>query len=111
MTPSEPERDFEPLVQVKVPLQVGATEPWDLSDPLNPQPNVYPVCPDCQAPWHYTWAWLIGKTSTERWCWTRPPGVPKGCKHKGHPVVYDRRTGEVTAMATKGDHVDQERQP
>jgi hypothetical protein len=98
---TEPGHDFDPMVQVKVPL-TDDTEPWDLSDPLNPQPNVYPVCPDCQAPWEYTWTWLIGATSKERWCWTRPPGVPKGCKHKGHPLVYDRRTEQYTPMPTKG---------
>lgn len=94
----EPDHDFQPQVQVKVPTDV---EPWDLSDPLNPQPNVYPVCPECKAPWQYTWAWLIGATSTEKWCWTRPPGVPRGCKHKGRPMIYDRGKSEYRPMGGK----------
>jgi hypothetical protein len=93
--------DLQPQVEVKALIQ---GDPWDLSDPLNPQPNVYPICPSpsCQMPWHYTWTWVITGDG-ERWCWTRPPGVPKGCKHKGKPLVYDRRTGEMAPMASKGD--------
>jgi hypothetical protein len=91
-----------PAIEVKATVDSG-TEPWDLSDPLNPQPNVYPVCPDCKAPWHYTWAWFIVPGRGEKWSWTRPPALPKGCRHKGQPLVYDRRTGEVTVMATKND--------
>jgi hypothetical protein len=98
---TEPDYDFQPMVKVSVPV-TDDTEPWDLSDPLNPQPNVYPVCPECKAPWCYSWTWLIGKTSTEKWCWTRPAPVSKGCKHKGRPIVYDRRTQEYTPMAGTG---------
>jgi hypothetical protein len=100
-TPTEPNFDFEPQIQVRVPLDVGEGEPWDLSDPLNPQPNIYPVCAECRAPWQYTWTWLIGATSKERWCWARPPGVPKGCKHKGRPLVYDRTTQQYSPMGGK----------
>jgi hypothetical protein len=99
---TEPNHDFQPQVQVKVVVKPEDTEPWDLTDPLNPQPNVYPVCAECKAPWHYSWTWLIGKTSTEKWCWTRPAGVARGCKHKGRPIVYDTRTSEYSVMSGSG---------
>jgi hypothetical protein len=91
----------QPRISVQVRLE---DEPWDLSDPLNPQPLVYPVCPECRAPWQYSWAWVVDGAPghTDRWVWTRPPGIPKGCKHRGRPQVYHVRTGELADMP---DHV------
>jgi hypothetical protein len=94
-----PPEDTGEQPRINAPVVIE-DEPWDLTDRLNPQPLVYPVCPECKAPWHYTWAWVIGESrgQVERWCWTRPPGVPKGCRHRGRPLVYHVQTGELSPM-------------
>jgi hypothetical protein len=94
---ADTDREGQPHIGVNVVLE---GDPWDLSDPLNPQPLVYPVCPDCKAPWNYSWAWVIGgaRGRSERWCWTRPAPIPKGCKHRGRPLVYHIVTGELEPM-------------
>lgn len=55
--------------------------PWDLTDPANPQPLIYPVCAECGLPYVYSSAWSI-MTSKTIWAWFRPAGIPKGCRHR-----------------------------
>lgn len=62
---------------------------WDTTtDPLNPQPYIYPVCPDCEEAWVYTRC-LSFTTGNYVWCWMRPHPVTKGCRHKGHPQMQN----------------------
>lgn len=60
---------------------------WDTTtDPLNPQPLVYPVCPDCGASYDYRRALSLSR-GVYFWAWFRPAGIPKGCKHKAPATI------------------------
>lgn len=64
---------------------------WDFAtDPLNPQPYIYPVCPDCKEAWVYTRCLSLSRGGYY-WAWMRPQPVTKGCRHKGHPQMQNDR--------------------
>jgi len=61
---------------------------WDTSDPLNPQPSVWPVCPTCKEPYSYQYG-LNFLTGNVVWSWGRT------CKHKVMPVMSASEGSEV----------------
>lgn len=57
---------------------------WDMTDPDNPQPNIWPECPECHTPW----AWRHGYTMAgTKWAWMRD------CKHKKEQPVLMTKDG------------------
>lgn len=71
--------------------ETGPTElGWDTTtDPMNPQPTIYPVCADCGEAWVYR-RYLSLATGTYRWAWGKPDKVPRGCRHKSGPKRSDQ---------------------
>lgn len=59
---------------------------WDTSDPHNPQPIIYPVCPDCGAAYYYS-QYISLADGKYHWAWSKPAKVPRGCRHKGAAAV------------------------
>lgn len=70
---------------------------WDTeTDPLNPQPIIYPVCGDCGAPCEYR-RFLNFNTGEYVWAWAKPAKVPRGCRHKSPVTKYDPATDTAKA--------------
>ena len=66
---------------------------WDVtSDPGNPQPQVYPVCRDCQEAYVYKRALSLSKGYG--WYWMKPEPIRNGCKHKNGMVIYNSQADE-----------------
>lgn len=54
---------------------------WDTeADPANPQPQVYPKCSTCEAPYVYRQGLSLTKGVT--WYWSRD------CKHKSEATIH-----------------------
>lgn len=63
---------------------------WDSTDPDNPQPQVYPICGECEEAYVYTRC-LSLKTGGYVWAWLKPAKQPKGCRHKGPATIYETK--------------------
>lgn len=62
---------------VKIPIEPG----WDFdTDPLNPQPLIYPVCAICGDAYEYRRALSLA-TGDYFWAWFAPPKQPRMCRH------------------------------
>lgn len=54
---------------------------WDATtDPNNPQPMFWPVCPTCSTTW--VWKQFLSLQGGYTWAWA------KDCKHKAMPVLH-----------------------
>lgn len=63
------------------PADPADLSPWDGTDPDNPQPKVWPVCPTCDVSWVYR-KFLSFTTGNYVWAWS------KDCKHKATPALH-----------------------
>jgi hypothetical protein len=59
---------------------------WDVeTDPMNPQPIIYPVCSGCGEAYEYRRALSLSRGGYI-WAWFKPRPIPKGCRHKEQMV-------------------------